>query len=115
MLPTLHRLPSLTIRMVMRGGKRLATEVLQASVTTSMSPTPWRCAIIVSTKVDKRAVVRNRIRRLIGETLRNLHPALPEGIDIVIMVKKGFRYETQDQANEQIRALLRSLFAHSSP
>jgi ribonuclease P protein component len=29
------------------------------------SPSPWRCGVVVSTKVHKRAVRRNRLRRLL--------------------------------------------------
>ncbi|MFN6340507.1 MAG: ribonuclease P protein component [Cyanobacteriota bacterium] len=37
---------------------------------------PWRCAVIVSTKVSKRAVRRNRLRRLIHQLLMS-HPPDP--------------------------------------
>ncbi|MFM7314620.1 MAG: ribonuclease P protein component [Cyanobium sp.] len=35
---------------------------------------PWRCGIVVSSKVHKRAVRRNRLRRLLQEELRSRPP-----------------------------------------
>ncbi|MEB3301256.1 MAG: ribonuclease P protein component [Cyanobacteriota bacterium] len=39
----------------------------------SHAPSAWRCAVIVSSKVSKRAVHRNRLRRLLHRVL-TLHP-----------------------------------------
>lgn len=40
-------------------------------------PSPWRCALVISAKVNKRAVVRNRLRRLLHRhLLANLQPAV---------------------------------------
>ena len=47
-----------------------------------------RFAIIVSKKVDKRAVVRNRIRRLISSSLEELYNDLRQGKDMIFIVKK---------------------------
>jgi len=38
---------------------------------------PWRCAVVVSSKVSKRAVRRNRLRRLLHQELL-LHPPTTE-------------------------------------
>lgn len=46
-----------------------------------------RFAFIVSTKVDKRAVVRNRIKRLIREIVYNELSRLAENMDVVVVVK----------------------------
>lgn len=67
----------------------------------------WRCATVVSVSVDKRAVVRNRIKRLISESVRNLHPELPGGTDVVFVVKKGFLYDAQQQVDTQVHSVLR--------
>jgi len=48
-----------------------------------------RFAIIVSKKVDKRAVVRNRIKRLISSCLEELYKDLRPGCDMIFIVKKG--------------------------
>jgi ribonuclease P protein component len=38
-------------------------------------PSPWRCAVVVSAKVSKRAVQRNRLRRLLHAHLSQCAPA----------------------------------------
>ncbi len=48
-----------------------------------------RFCIIVSNKVDKRSVIKNRIKRQIGEIIRlNINNIKP-GYDISILVKSG--------------------------
>ena len=45
-----------------------------------------RVGVVVSRKVDKRAVVRNRIRRRIYEAIRLNFEAVPKKTDYIIMV-----------------------------
>jgi ribonuclease P protein component len=54
-------------------------------------PSPWRCGVVVSSKVHKRAVQRNRMRRLLHQALLRLLPAmLPAGpIWLLISLKPG--------------------------
>jgi ribonuclease P protein component len=40
---------------------------------------PWRCGVVVSAKVSKRAVVRNRLRRQLHAHLLAQLPAPPQG------------------------------------
>jgi ribonuclease P protein component len=47
-----------------------------------------RFAIVVSKKVDKRAVVRNRIRRLISSSIEELYNDLKQGKDTMFIVKR---------------------------
>ncbi len=47
---------------------------------------PYRLAVVVSRKVSKSAVVRNRIRRRIFEVVRQQAPDLPLGIDLMFTV-----------------------------
>lgn len=46
----------------------------------------WRAAVVVSKKVHKSAVVRNRIRRRIYELLRVQLSSLEEPIDVVCII-----------------------------
>lgn len=45
---------------------------------------PYRLAVVVSRKVSKSAVVRNRIRRRVYEIVREHAEQLPAGVDLVI-------------------------------
>ena len=47
---------------------------------------PWRAAVVVSKKVHKSAVVRNRIRRRLYEQLRLRGETTPFESDIIIIV-----------------------------
>ncbi len=57
-----------------------------------------RVGIVVSTKVSKKAVVRNRLRRRFYAQMRELLARLDGGVDIVIMV----RHQAIDQDSSQI-------------
>ncbi|MEX0668691.1 MAG: ribonuclease P protein component [Candidatus Saccharimonadales bacterium] len=46
-----------------------------------------RIAVVVSTKVSKKAVVRNRLRRRIYAQVRQILPSIKPSHDIMIMVK----------------------------
>lgn len=46
----------------------------------------YRLAVVVSKKVNKRAVVRNRIRRRLYESFRQYEPQVQQPHDIVITV-----------------------------
>ena len=47
---------------------------------------PYRVAVVVSRKVSKSAVVRNRIRRRIYEQVRHLSEEIKPGTDLVFTV-----------------------------
>ncbi len=55
------------------------------AVTNPRRPAP-RLAVVVSRKIHKRAVVRNRIRRRVYELLRQELPKLQNVYDIVVIV-----------------------------
>ncbi len=86
MLPQANRLPTPEIRVLLGKGKRIQIPSLQL-VYTKNNVTTSRFAFIVSTKIDKRATARNRIRRLLRESVRLLLPNLPSGFDVVLIVK----------------------------
>lgn len=45
-----------------------------------------RAAVVVSKKIDKRAVVRNKIRRRLAAVLATIWETVPPGYDIVVSV-----------------------------
>lgn len=47
---------------------------------------PTRIGISISLKVDKRSVVRNRIRRQIQAAFRHLMPRIAKNLDILVVV-----------------------------
>lgn len=65
-----------------------------------------RFSVVVSKKVHKSAVGRNRIRRRLYELLRAEYPKLNGVYDIALIVTNG---ETLGAESEDLRASLRSL------
>lgn len=104
MLPSVNRLPASEIRTVTRSGKRFFSGPLQLIIIPSTSPVS-RFAFIVSTGVDKRATVRNRMKRLLREAVQHFLPSLKSAVDVVIMTKKGLP-DTQ----KQVETLVKEIF-----
>lgn len=70
----------------------------------------YRLAVVVSKKIDNRAVVRNRIRRRIFEAVRTSGILSGQPVDVVIFVKSpliaGNEYE---QFSREVRTSLNKL------
>ena len=52
-------------------------------------PSPWRCGVVVSSKVHKRAVRRNRLRRLLHAHLLAQPPAAAARLWLLLSLKPG--------------------------
>ncbi len=63
-----------------------------------------RAAVVISTKIDKRAVIRNRTRRRFYAALQDMWPHIKPGHDIVILTRhpsinlKGDKLKTELQS-----------------
>ncbi len=55
-----------------------------------------RYAVVVSNKISKKATVRNKLKRKLRENLKQLHPQMKPGHDIVIYAK--FKAQDADKA-----------------
>ena len=66
-----------------------------------------RFAVIVSNKIDKRAVKRNKIRRLINEALKSLWPKIKIGVEGVFLVKKTATKATFEEIKNEIEKLFK--------
>jgi len=62
-----------------------------------------RFSIIVNKKINKKAVIRNKIKRQIREIVRNKLKQLRSGFDIIIIIKRDL---SQDFFNEMEKQLL---------
>ena len=70
-----------------KAGKRYHDKLLMTVVRLRADDERPRAAFIVSTKVDKRAVVRNRIKRRMREVWRREMPALRDGVDVAFVTR----------------------------
>ena len=65
-----------------------------------------RFAFVVSTKVDKRAVVRNRMRRVMSESVRHLLLQLKTSVDAVCIGSRNLIGLPQSEIENRIKKLL---------
>ena len=108
MLSTRHRIPTPLIATVMHHGRRIADERLQL-VLRSNQTDATRFSFIVSTKIDKRATHRNRIRRVLSESVRLRMDSIKPGVDCICIAKKGLADLKQTEVDDiVIRLLIRA-------
>lgn len=97
MLSKPNRLPSPDVRRVMQTGRRVNTEGVQlvyksrvdsGNPEDSRNLQSSRFAFVVPIGIDKHSVVRNRVRRLVRESVRLILPKLAPGRDGVFFVRK---------------------------
>ena len=101
MLPHKHRIPSSELSSIMRFGKRVQTPGL-SMVYRVLTISHSRFAFVVSTKIDKRATGRNRMRRLMSESVRLHTQEIKPGIDGVFIAKKGLMGLSQVEVEAQV-------------
>lgn len=75
-----------SLNFVYRNGKTVRGPLTSIKFTINPKRSSYRLAVVVSKKVHKSAVVRNRIRRRSYEVMRTLAPEFKEAYDIVYTV-----------------------------
>lgn len=90
-----------------RTGRSIRSSVITLRFATTTPGRRYRVAVVVSRKVHKSAVVRNRIRRRIYEQVR-LAPNVPMAIDLVFTV---FNDQVATMPSEKLQATIRDLLA----
>lgn len=123
MLPRENRIPSSELSKIMRFGSRVQTPVLSIVYRVSsikekqVQNTEYRIlnteynrsrfAFVVSTKIDKRATRRNRMRRLMSESVRLHLKEMKAGTNCVCIAKKGLAGLSQTEVEMQVLEALR--------
>ena len=109
MLPKIYRLPLKTeLNRLKKNGQIFQAKFfgLLLSRQNSGADIP-RFAVIVSNKIDKKAVKRNKIRRLIYEALWGLRPKIKNGVEGVFLVKKNINQATFSEIKNEIEKLFK--------
>ena len=75
-----------SLRFVYAHGKTVRSSLLAIRAVTNPRRKDYRCAVVVSKKISKSAVVRNRIRRRLYECVRVHADVIPPDTDLVITV-----------------------------
>jgi ribonuclease P protein component len=73
---------------------------------------PYRTAVVVSRKVSKSAVVRNRIRRRVYELVRERAARIPPGTDLIFTV---FDEKVAELPVAQLEAVIGNLLVKAEP
>lgn len=64
-------------------------------------------AFIVSKKIDKRAVVRNKIKRILRNEVEKVLENIKSGFGVIIIAKKNSIVEEKDEVNKEITGLFK--------
>lgn len=67
-----------------------------------------RFGLIISNKVSKSAVDRNRIRRRLYTQLTSLLPSLKIGYDVIVIIQPGAKNFTSEEFNKNLVDLFKS-------
>ena len=103
-----HKLSTRDIEKTMRHGRLFhASHVFFRLKRNNTSPKINRYAFVVSTKVDKRAVVRNTIKRRLKELVRKHAEIIPIGYDVVFIVRASAVHASFEELSRNIYGLLR--------
>lgn len=77
---------------------------------------PCRIGIVVSQKVDKASVRRNRLKRQVREILDDILPLLPSEIDLILSLTPAAKQASFQELQRDLHLLFHScrLLPHSS-
>jgi len=103
MLSRDQRLPSVTFPPLLRRGIRVRTDSLDFLYQKQQADKRFAC--IVSAKVEKLAVRRNRIRRLVHAALQSLIPVMTSGVHGIFVIRRKMSV-SQDDMTTLVRLLL---------
>lgn len=70
-----------------------------------------RFGFIVSQKVSKKAVIRNKIKRRLRETIASKKNFIKQGLDVVVLAKKGAERKNFLETKEELVGLLKKIKA----
>lgn len=96
-----------SLRYVYRNGDMVRRRMISVKYTTNPKRKKPRFAVVVSKKVLKSAVGRNRIRRRIYEIIRAEVPELQPNIDVAVMV---FSAETRTVSHNELKRSIQTIF-----
>jgi ribonuclease P protein component len=94
-----------SLRYVYRNGQTVRGPLCALKVAVNDRRKEYRLAIVVSKKVHKSAVVRNRIRRRLYEAFRLQSPQFKQPYDMVLTV---FNEQVATISNEELQKLVRA-------
>lgn len=92
-----------SLRYVYNRGKTVRSQFLSLRYVENRRRSEYRAAVVVSRKVHKSAVIRNRIRRRVYEALRQYEPRIKSPYDLVFTV---YSEQVADMDTEALQRLV---------
>ncbi|MBU3956939.1 ribonuclease P protein component [Patescibacteria group bacterium] len=106
MLPKKHRLPLRTeLNRVKKEGTLIQGRLFSLLVNQAVENQPSRFGFIISSKIHKKAVKRNRAKRLLSEVIIDLSPKIKSGFDVVFLAKKKIIEAEIEEIKKEIKRL----------
>lgn len=106
-MKSLHRLKkNEDFSLVFKKGKSFADSKLVLYYIVKDRNLPFRVGLSVGKKIGK-AVVRNRIKRLMREVVRLNQSHIPNGIDIVLIARQGIENQSFHEIEESFIKLMK--------
>lgn len=106
MLSKPNRLPGYQVPILFKTGRRVSVPGLQFIYQINNNSTPSQFAVIASTRLSKKAVIRNRLKRVGREALRGLLPDLQSGIIGIIDIRDIRLGESMEVMKQAAQGLL---------
>jgi len=94
------------IKHVLSEGKFYQTDIFGVAVLKREDQDPPKFAFIVSAKISKLAVHRNRINRALNEGVRQTLSRCPRGYSFVFLVKKAITSKITEDIMKEIQRFL---------
>lgn len=102
MLTKQHRLAEKNIRLVKDKGSYYQTPFFTL-VYLKDQKTPSQFAFVISKKVDKRATIRNKTKRLLAGSVREMVSQLEDGYRLIFLVKPSAINQTKETLSSTIK------------
>ncbi len=107
MLASENRLKArLDFAKVKKAGELVAGKNLSLAYLKRGEETPTRVGFVVSTKISKRAVVRNRIKRLLRKEMRERVGMIKKGYDLVFLVRPAILQASEAEIAGEVEGVL---------
>ena len=87
-------------------GKKVGNEILVLKWTENNKEF-LRAGFIISKKVEKKAVLRNKLKRRLREIVRSLLPEMKTGFDLIFFAKKGATRKNYKEIRSAVLGLIK--------
>ena len=101
-----------SLKAVYQHGTNVRGPGLNLRFTNRNGDKPYRVAVVVSRKVSKSAVTRNRIRRRVYEAVRLAGDNIPAGTDLVFT---AFNEQIAELPSEKLHSAVKNLLEKAHP